>query len=301
MQNTLAHEKHLIEYYEAFEILLENARTISEYRTHFGILDQPSKDYCFFKAIAKPAEYPHITLQAQKAMDVLHERLFHHKSHQPKSVLDVGFGSGGTLHKLSEEWTNTDISGINLNPKQYHIAQDLLSTKKNVELHLANFLTHPFTKKYDLIYFIESAFHILEKEVLCNKISDLLNDDGEVYIVDILYSEKLLQKKPNIKQIDEEIFDYMSLENWITRFSHVGLDFVSFENLSPSVANHTTVNTTLEEFKENYIQTALDDSYENNIHAERLIEAFHGYKKLSKFLKIGLLEYGILRFKKNNL
>ncbi len=299
MQETLNPKKYLIEYYEAFEILLEKAREIDEYRTHFGILENPSDDYCFFKAISKPKEYKHIRLQAQEAMDLLHKRLFHHKDWTPDNILDVGFGTGGTLKKLSKEWKNSNLYGINLNPVQFAIAEEYFCDNENLHLILDDFLEYNFLNKFDLIYFIESAFHILEKDVMCEKVSSLLNKDGEIYIVDIIYSDTLLEKRSNINKIDEVIFDYMSLEDWKSKFNNYGVEFISFENLSEDVSNHTKVNTPLKEFKESFLEPILRNVPNKDILSERLVDAYFGYKKLSKFFKSGLLQYGIIRFKKS--
>lgn len=294
-------QQHLIEYYRAFELLLSRQRERNELRTHFGFLDEVSltNDYCFFKAISAPDQFPEMTALATYSSNVLHEKLFHHKNWLPAKVLDVGFGSGGTMTRLGSEWVNSDIHGINLNPVQYDIARRKLSHQDNLQFFLGDYLDYPFGDRYDLVYFIESAFHILDKELLVKRIADSLNQGGEAYIVDIFYSDIIKRLFGSKKKVNEEIFDYISVDDWTVLAEKNGLEMISFEDYSQEAANHICIRTDEDEFEELLMNPLLEGITEDkDLMAERIWEAYHGYAKLHKFFKRELLYYGIIRFTK---
>lgn len=288
----------LIEYYEAFEALLNEARTIGEYRTHFGFLETPSPDYCFFKAICKPREHVEIRREAQSAMDRLHVALFGSLTGEPTRVLDVGFGCGGTLGRLAQTWPGASIHGINLNPVQFAIAQQQLGGAENVTLHLGDFLTHGFGATFDLVYFIESAFHIADKAALVNRLSGLLAPGGQAFIVDIFYSERL-QRRAAKAQTQEQLFDYRTLDEWQTLLSSRGLAMTSFEDWTLPVSNHTRVNTPEDDFVREMVAPVLPAGPRGLALEQHLVHAYHGYSRLSRLLASNLLHYGILRCTKS--
>ncbi len=287
----------VVVYYEAFEALLREARAIGEYRTHFGFLEAPSDDYCFFKAVAKPRTHTAIREQAQLAMDRLHTELFGAFPVRRGRVLDVGFGCGGTLERLSREWPEAELHGINLNPVQFAIAEDALSRKENVHLSLADFLEHPFTEKFDLVYFIESAFHIADKDRLCARLAELLAEGGRAFIVDIFNSARLERRNPSAPTA-EDIFDYRSVQTWTKLLERHGLALTAFEDWTGPVALHTRVNTPEDEFLRDMVAPSLPQGEQSAALERQLMHAYHGYKRLSRLFARELLHYGILRCEK---
>ena len=294
-------QQHLIEYYQAFELLLSKQRNRNELRTHFGLLhdrDIPA-DYCFFKSIIAPDQYPDFTAITSKSSDLLHEILFSKQLKLPKSVLDVGFGSGGTIKKLAESWKNTQLDGINLNPTQFQIAKQNLSSFTNINLLFGNYLNFRFNKTYDLIYFIESAFHMQDKNRLLEQTANQLSQGGEAYIVDIFYAERVKNLFAGKRKVNEAIFDYMSVDDWEQMGAKHGLKMTSFEDYSNEAGNHICVQTSETDFKEELVQPLLKTGLdEPEIMEQRIWEAYYGYRKLHKLFKKGLLHYGIIRFTK---
>ncbi|MHC4247677.1 MAG: SAM-dependent methyltransferase, partial [Planctomycetota bacterium] len=186
-------QAHLIDYYNAIEALLRSGRAlVDDRRTHFGLLHphELPPGYCFFAAIAAPSDNPLAMDQVRLGMDRLHERLFAPLGPgYAGRILDVGFGAGGTVERLAEEHPRARVVGINLNPKQHGIARHSLRRFENVELVLGDFLEHEFEEPFDLIYFIESAFHMADKRRLCQRICRALRPGGRVYVVDIFPAE----------------------------------------------------------------------------------------------------------------
>lgn len=289
---------HLIEYYEAFEIFVESARHFGEYKTHFGILDKAEDDYCFFKTISHPQTCPQITRAAQRSMVSLHNRIFEPIKKDPVRILDAGFGCGGTMKLLSESFNTSEIHGVNVNKKQFEIAKFHLRNIDNIQLHLINFFDFEPNIKFNLIYFIESAFHMKPKDHLVSKIDSLLNTGGQVIIVDIIYSEAFANRMGKKKKPNSGIFDYIGLDEWTELFSGVNIVLSEFDDVSVLVSNYLQVKTSPEEFENGLFYSKFKENSKKELYKERLMELYNGYSKLGRLLRRGYLKYGILRFEK---
>jgi SAM-dependent methyltransferase len=189
--------------------------------------------------------------------------------------------------------------GININKTQYDIATNKCSGVKNIQLYLGDFLNFKFHDKYDLVYFIESAFHIKDKERLVGKIADICTEYSDVYITDIVYSEKFAAKARK-NEVQSTIFEYCSLKDWVQLFENKGFEFVEFDNLSQQVANVITITTPPADFKKEFVLPIVQ-SYENKeVYTNNIMHAFTSYSKLQRLLKMEVLKYGIMRFRKSN-
>jgi len=296
-------ETELVDYYNAFEVLLDVAREYGVYKTHFGIFDHPlDNEYCWFKFITRPDLFPKYIRYVRSAFLRFHLELFYSDKNyflEYKKVLDVGFGTGGTMSQLANEWTEVEIHGINMNKVQFDIAKEKCMHDKNVFLHLGNFLTYEFEQKFELIYFIESAFHIRNKNILTEKISRICTDQGDIYITDIVYSEQFV-KKAKLNSMNKSIFEYLGLNDWIDLFKMQGIEFIEFKDLSEKVANVITITTPPDKFQMEYVQPITEYMDNKDIYNSRIMDAFHSYSKLQRLLKLGILKYGIMRFRKTN-
>lgn len=292
----------VIGYYEAVEILLQHARGIGEYRTHFGLLDSPDADHCFIRNVALPhlqANYSQ-RKHMQLAMDRLQSRLFEQlPADGPKQIADIGFGSGGTLHYLAQMYPNHDFCGININPVQYGIAREYLAEHENVQLHNLDFFQFRPQESLDLLYFIESAFHMGSLESLGQKIAECLKPGGEVWFIDIFQKVELERRLAGKGKTG--LFSYASVERWRAVFAEYGMFCTDYENLSPSVANYCRISTPLEVFLNEIVPEIVPEPFApDTATQDNFKRVYHGYKRLSRQLQKGILEYGILRFQKTN-
>jgi ubiquinone/menaquinone biosynthesis C-methylase UbiE len=291
--------QQLIEYYEAYEFLLNKVRSMGEYRTHFGMMEKCINNYCWFKSIALPDVYPEMTKAAQAAMDKLHEKIFSDTidPSMPSKILDVGFGVGGTIKKLIKSYSESEIHGINLHPSQYEFTQQKLNDKK-IKLVHADFLTYNFKVKYDLIYFIESAFHILDKEKLSLQSAKIMEKNGKIYITDIFYSDYAMKKIKKNKNNSELIFEYMDVKSWVKLFKKHNIELIDYIDISEQVSNHITINTSIKDYYNDMVKPSLRGMENKETLAEQLMGAYKGYLRLNRLFKNGLLQYGILKFQK---
>ncbi len=295
-------QKELIDYYEAFELLLDVSREYGVYKTHFGIMEHPlDAEYCWFRSITRPDLFSKYNRHIRAGLLKFHLKLFYSDNYgrEYDKVLDVGFGTGGTMLSLASEWPEIEIHGININKTQYDIATKKCLDIKNIQTYLGDFLNFEFQNKYDLVYFIESAFHIKDKEKLVDKLANICTGYSDVYITDIVYSEKFAAKvKKN--EIQSTIFEYCSLNDWIQLFENSGFEFIEFEDLSEQVANVITITTPPEDFKNEFVLPIVRSYKNKEIYTSNIMNAFTSYSKLQRLLKMKVLKYGIMRFRKLN-
>lgn len=294
MQANVQAKPYLIEYYEAIEFLLDRTRKATGmHRTHFGMFDKPIDDYCWFDTIVNPLKSIRNHDAVTEGMNLLHHNLFPFY-YKHKRILDVGCGCGGTMKILAKDNPSSTVFGININEKQLNIAQNHFDDIGNAAVFNKNIYDLNSTEKFDIIYFIESAFHMKDKVELAKVISNNLKVGGEVYIVDVFYSDQLWERISG-KKLDKGLFHYLPIKEWQNIFSNNGLDIYRFKDISSSVANFLQIETPEEEFRENIAKPMYAELPNADIMLERIMEAYSGYVKLQKSLSKGFLRYGIIR------
>ncbi|MEN9445148.1 MAG: Methyltransferase domain [Bacteroidota bacterium] len=292
---TIVAEDEVISYYEAIEFVLAKARDFGVYRTHFGMMDNmPAPDYCYLRSIFRLDLHPERTAIVTEGMNLLHRTIFDAPILH-KRILDVGCGTAGTLKILADSFPSSQFDGININEVQLRVASKHCIMNKNVKLILENILSYQNPIKYDLIYFIESAFHIANKDLLCQQLDTLLEKEGEITIVDIFIPEQIRQragKKTN------ELFHYLAVSEWCEKLAQYGIQATNYQNISAKVATHITISATEAEYQEEVVRYYFDLHPSKTIYQKQMAEVYSGYVRLQKLLKRGILEYGILKFKR---
>lgn len=93
-----------------------------------------------------------------------------------KSVLEIGVGTGRLALRTAPLCGS--FTGIDLSPKTIERAKENLSHLTNATLINADFTTHDFPDKFDVIYSSLTFMHIQDKQSAITKISSLLNTGG---------------------------------------------------------------------------------------------------------------------------
>lgn len=93
-----------------------------------------------------------------------------------KSVLEIGVGTGRLALRTAPLCRT--FTGIDLSPKTVERVKENLSHLPNVTLINADFITHDFARKFDVIYSSLTFMHIQNKRSAITKISSLLNAGG---------------------------------------------------------------------------------------------------------------------------
>ena len=288
-------KSQLIDYYNSLEIMLAYLRATGEYRTHFGLANRDDDAYCFIKACAMKERYPAAYDFLGASMDTLHRRLFQPFDFSPgRRVLDVGCGCGGTLKDLALVWPQASFSGINLNPTQYETARRLLAGIDNVDLLFGDFLDYRFEDSYDLLYFIESVFHMHDKDAVVARLAELTNPGGWVYLVDIFLPDRLYRRLGARADRREPIFHYLSVERWEELLQNGGFQLSAFEDLSEEASRTISIRTSPEEFRQQVVELRYGSVAKPELVAAAE-KVYDGYRRLHRMLSGGQARYGILR------
>ena len=93
-----------------------------------------------------------------------------------KSVLEIGVGTGRLAFRVAP--LCGEFYGVDISPKTIDRAKENLAEYRNIDLICADFLSHKFDRKFDVIYSSLTFMHIENKQRAVNEIAGLLNDAG---------------------------------------------------------------------------------------------------------------------------
>ena len=151
------------------------------------------------------------------------------KLDKDKSVLEIGVGTGRLAVRVAP--LCGQFYGIDISPKTIDRAKENLAEYRNVELICADFLSHKFDRKFDVIYSSLTFMHIEDKQRAVNKIAGLLNDAGRfVLSIDKNPSEFIDTGTRKIKiypDTMEKMAEYIKaaglivLNQYDTKFAHI--------------------------------------------------------------------------------
>jgi cyclopropane fatty-acyl-phospholipid synthase-like methyltransferase len=206
----------------------------------------------------------------------------------------VGCGAGGTLEELARRWPDAHFDGVNLNPGQLHLAARALAGRANVRLLAGDVLEVPADGSYDLIYCLESAFHIADKSRLLRRFAALAAPGAELCLVDVFPTRRLQRSLERRGSARSGIFSYLNVEAWSELSGRCGFRVTGWEELSRQVANSIVIRTPLADFL-GRMKTALARRRNPEALLRRAREVYFGYRKLHRMLSRGLAHYGILR------
>jgi len=287
-----------LDYYDTLELALSGlTRARGEYRRHFGCSAAGiPAGYCWFKGVVNPERHPDYAEWACNAATELEDRFVSTLPRlNPRSVLDVGCGNGGLLLRLART-LRAELVGINLQATQARLARSVLGATQ-AQIVEADFLEHTFERRFDLVCLVESAFHMADKAKLCRRLSQALAPAGEVWLLDIVVAERAASTFDNLGR-DQALFNYVPRAEWVRHFAASGLAEVEFVDFSLGVADFLRVSE-IAALKEEYFAPRFADAPpdELNTHVERMIEIATQYRRLSRLLRGGMLQYVLMRYR----
>lgn len=93
-----------------------------------------------------------------------------------KQVLEIGIGTGRIAARVAPRCVQ--LTGIDLSPKTIARAAENLAGHPNIDLICGDFLTHPFSETYDVIYSSLTLMHFEDKHPFLRKAASLLRPGG---------------------------------------------------------------------------------------------------------------------------
>ena len=209
-------------------------------------------------------------------------------------ILDVGSGIGGPARYIANK-TGAEITAIELQSDQNNLANAL--TKRCGLLNKVNhicgdILDYDFkNEKFDAVVSWLTFYHILNHEILLNKLYDLLNSNGFLYTEDITSRKKLSDDE--IKEIEKEIYGkhLPYFDKYISNLEKSGFQLIYSEDMSSSWTEFT---------KDRVIQFNSEKERNIRVHGKEVVDSLSSfYNFVGKYYLNGKL--GGIRFlaKKN--
>lgn len=93
-----------------------------------------------------------------------------------KTVLEIGIGTGRLAHRTAPFCKY--MVGIDVSPKTAERCKENLADHANISIINADFMSHSFNEKFDVIYSALTFMHIENKRTAIEKVAALLNDGG---------------------------------------------------------------------------------------------------------------------------
>lgn len=118
-------------------------------------------------------------------LDFSEEMLLWSGARNPKKILDVGCGIGGTSRYLAKRFPDAEVQGITLSPEQVARATELAKEAglTNVKFEVHDALNMTFEdNSYDLVWGCESGEHMPDKTKYVEEMSRVLKPGGNLVI-----------------------------------------------------------------------------------------------------------------------
>ncbi|KXZ49093.1 hypothetical protein GPECTOR_23g25 [Gonium pectorale] len=121
----------------------------------------------------------------QAKFDFVDEMLKFSGAQNPKKILDVGCGFGGTSRHLAKKFKDASVTGITLSPKQVQRGTELAKEQGvgNVQFQVMDALAMEFPDDtFDLVWACESGEHMPDKKKYVEEMTRVLKPGGTLVI-----------------------------------------------------------------------------------------------------------------------
>ncbi|MFH2058554.1 MAG: class I SAM-dependent methyltransferase [Pseudomonadota bacterium] len=173
-------------------------------------------------------------LRFDSQMKFISFHLKHHAARRYKNMLDIGCGTGATLHYFNKKgW---QVEGLEFNP---YFAQKIRDTLMNENIIESDIESHDFgDKKFDLIVMSHVFEHLARPIEVLKKIKELLVRDGFIFI-EIPNSAHELFKHPDYDDIEHTFFySYDTLKKILQISGFRVIDIESVDPLELAIGRH---------------------------------------------------------------
>jgi acyl transferase domain-containing protein/cyclopropane fatty-acyl-phospholipid synthase-like methyltransferase/acyl carrier protein len=242
--------------------------------------------FSFVLMAANSRLYPEFMKLVRIAHREMRDVLFHLVDfYSCQRILDFGCGYGTDLITFAQKYTHVQLDGYTLSDQQLKVGvekAESLGFQDRIHIFKRDSAHDPFPDQYDLVFGLEVACHIKNKQNLFANISSHLNQQGMIVLADFVSHAEF--------SIDHDVTSsyLISIPEWVKIFSDQHLRVVKAINMSQEVAN-----------------SLYDPDFETNLEQSTNIkgdfnirEAFRSYNNQRELLVKGLLSYVLLTLQK---
>ena len=182
-----------------------------------------------------PEQFPEETALLKARQVELRQVLFHGLDfNNIEKVFDFGCGHGTDVIQIAATYPHVKTHGFTITRAQAALGNKRIA-ERGLESRAAIFhkdsSKDPFPGRYDLIIGIEVSFHIRDKESLFKKISDSLNENGKILLMDFLSNLRGPIVDTNLE------IDIPTREKWIDILSKYHLVIDEIIDVSAQISN----------------------------------------------------------------
>lgn len=120
------------------------------------------------------------TEEVKERAELVSQKIKELKGDNLKKALEFGAGTGLISFKLKDEFEQIDLVDTSENMLKVAVERD-----KNIKVFNINILEEDLNEKYDVIYTSMALHHVSDVDKAIEKFYSLLNDKGELYIIDL--------------------------------------------------------------------------------------------------------------------
>ncbi|WP_297632419.1 class I SAM-dependent methyltransferase [uncultured Clostridium sp.] len=120
------------------------------------------------------------TEEVKERAELVSEKIKKLKGNNARKALEFGAGTGLISFKLKDEFDQIDL--IDTSANMLKVAQE---RDKTIKVFNINILEEEIDEKYDVIYTSMALHHVLEVDKAIEKFYSLLNEKGQLYIIDL--------------------------------------------------------------------------------------------------------------------
>jgi ubiquinone/menaquinone biosynthesis C-methylase UbiE len=215
---------------------------------HWGYWDDPQL------AIHTPEDF-------SVASDRLTERLLNWAKLEPgQDVLDVGCGFGGTMALINETYTDLNLVGLNIDPRQVKRAidkvQPLAKNGNKISFVAGDACNLPFPdRSQDVVLAVECIFHFPSRRRFFEEVARVLRPNGKLVLCDFLVTILMAPIvvgiyfwfRKSIKMVYGPENKLGSMMGYQYLAKHAGFDIIGVEDMTRhTLPTYKTIRTNAE-------------------------------------------------------
>jgi acyl transferase domain-containing protein/enoyl-CoA hydratase/carnithine racemase/NAD(P)-dependent dehydrogenase (short-subunit alcohol dehydrogenase family)/acyl carrier protein/SAM-dependent methyltransferase len=196
-----------------------------------------------------------------------------------QSVLDFGCGHGTDVIQIGSLFPHLRVDGFTITAEQARLGNQRIASRNlgsRVAIHHKDSAKDPFPGQYDLVFGIEVAPHVEDKESLFRKIRESLREDGTVLLMDLICNQpsSIVDRFAGVT--------LLTPDQWLRVISASRFRVDQFIDVSPQIAN--------------FLYDPHVEDHVRNV-PQGVRDTYRSYAELAEAFEKGFVSYALVRLK----